>query len=210
MTRIKAWQSSTQQECKPRNYERGQSREAATIFIITTIYPAKKQINSNQNKGRIQNKTLVKLMQITPPAYCGNIHKLSLRELTFTPLQMLWDPLSISFRSFPEACKPPRRHSIIPHQLVIYAGRSTVRLLYHRRSSHILLSTRFRDRTFQNIICIAMRRARFAISAAFLAWGGSRSTFVARIIFAELVGATAVVLVGAAAVCTLLHTPLVL
>jgi len=39
-----------------------------------------------------------------------------------------------------------------------------------------------------------MRRARFAISAAFLAWGGSRSTFVARIIFAELVGAAAVAL----------------
>ena len=39
-----------------------------------------------------------------------------------------------------------------------------------------------------------MRRARFAISAAFLAWGGSRSTIVARIIFAELVGAGPVAL----------------
>jgi len=34
----------------------------------------------------------------------------------------------------------------------------------------------------------------FAISAAFLAWGSSLSTFVARIIFAELVGAGAVAL----------------
>jgi len=33
-----------------------------------------------------------------------------------------------------------------------------------------------------------MHRAGFAISAAVLAWGGSLSTFVARIIFPELVG----------------------
>ena len=43
-------------------------------------------------------------------------------------------------------------------------------------------------------LCRGMRRARLAISAAFLAWGGSQSTFVARIIFSELVGADAVAL----------------
>jgi len=36
-------------------------------------------------------------------------------------------------------------------------------------------------------LCRGMHRTRFAIIAAFLAWGGSLSTFVARIIFAELV-----------------------
>ena len=36
--------------------------------------------------------------------------------------------------------------------------------------------------------------ARFAISAAFLAWGDSWSTFVPRIMFAELVGAGVVAL----------------
>jgi len=39
-----------------------------------------------------------------------------------------------------------------------------------------------------------MHCARFAISAAFLACGGLLSTFVARIIFAGLVGAGAVAL----------------
>jgi len=42
--------------------------------------------------------------------------------------------------------------------------------------------------------CRGMHCARFAISAAFLACGGLLSTFVARIIFAGLVGAGAVAL----------------
>ena len=36
MTRIKARQSSTQEECESRNYKRGQSRGAAALLIITT------------------------------------------------------------------------------------------------------------------------------------------------------------------------------
>jgi len=55
MTRIKAWQSSKQQECEPRNYERGQSREAATLLIITTIYPAKNKYNKTKGVSKIKH-----------------------------------------------------------------------------------------------------------------------------------------------------------